>query len=47
MIGYSDKVIRPLVLMVPKMSVYVKIFKVKDGDKDKSNNVCIYIYKPK
>ena len=31
--------------MVPKMSVYVKIFKVKDGDKDKSNKLmsfCIH-----
>ena len=39
LIGYSDKVIRPLVLMMPKMSVYVKMFKVKDGDKDKSNKL--------
>ena len=32
--GYLDNAIRPLVLIVPKMSGYVKIFKVKDGSKD-------------
>ena len=31
LIGYLDKVIRPLVLILPRMSGYVKIFKVKDG----------------
>ena len=35
LIGYLDKVIRPLVLILPKMSGYVKTFKVKDGDNDK------------
>ena len=30
LIGYIDKVIRPLVLVLPKMSGYVKTFKVKD-----------------
>ena len=30
LIGYLDKVIRPLVLIMPKMSLYVKTFKVKD-----------------
>ena len=30
LIGYLDEVIRPLVLLLPKMSRYVKIFKVKD-----------------
>ena len=30
MIRYLDKVVRPLVLILPKMSGYVKIFKVKD-----------------
>ena len=30
MIEYLDKVIRLLVLILPKMSSYVKIFKVKD-----------------
>ena len=29
LIGYLDKPIRPLVLIVPKMSAYVKTFKVK------------------
>ena len=37
MVGYSDKVIKPLVLIMPKMSEYIKAFKVKDGDKDKKN----------
>ena len=36
-IGHLDKAIRPLVFIMPKMSWCVKIFKVKDGDKDKSN----------
>ena len=30
MIEYLDKVIRPLILILPKMSGYVKTFKVKD-----------------
>ena len=30
LIGYLDEVIRPLVLLLPKMSRYVKTFKVKD-----------------
>ena len=30
MIGYSDKAIRPLVLIMPKMSWYVKTFKIED-----------------
>ena len=34
-----DKAIRPLALIVPKMSGYVKIFKVKEGDKDKNNKL--------
>ena len=38
MIGIKfDKAIRPLVLIIPKMSGYVETFKVKEGDKDKSN----------
>ena len=32
-IEYLDKVIRQLVFILPKMSGYVKTFKVKDGDK--------------
>ena len=40
MIGIKfDKAIRPLVLIMPKMNGYVKTFKVKDGDKDKSNRL--------
>ena len=31
LIGYLYKTIRPLVLIMPKMSGYVKIFKVKEG----------------
>ena len=37
--GYLDKAIRPLVLVMPKMSGYVKTFKVKEGDKDKNNKL--------
>ena len=37
--GYLDEVIRPLVLILSKMSGYVKTFKVKDGDKDKNNKL--------
>ena len=39
MIGYSDKAIRPLILIMPKMSGYVKKFKVNDGDKNKNNKL--------
>ena len=39
MIWYLDKVTRQLALIVPKMNGYVKIFKVKDGDKDKSDKL--------
>ena len=38
-IEYLDKAIRPLILIMPKMSGYVKTFKVKDGDKDKNNKL--------
>ena len=34
MIGYLDKFIKPLLLILPKMRGYVKTFKIKDGDKD-------------
>ena len=37
--GYLDKVIRSLVLVLPTMNGYVKIFKVKDGDKDKNKKL--------
>ena len=32
----------PLVLILPEMSVYVKRFKVKDGDKDKFNKLMFF-----
>ena len=32
LIGYLDKTIRPLVLIMPKMSRYLKTFKIKEGD---------------
>ena len=39
LIGYLDKVIRALVLLLPQMSGYVNTFKVKDDDKDKHNKL--------
>ena len=39
MIGHLNKIIGPLVLMLPKMSGYVKIFEIKDGYKDKNNKL--------
>ena len=36
-IGCLDKAITSLGLIMPKMSGYVKTFKVKEGDKDKNN----------
>ena len=40
MIGIKfDKAIRPLVLIVPKMAGYVKMFKVKDEDNYKNNKL--------
>ena len=30
MIGYFDKAVRPLVLIIPKMSWYIKAFKIED-----------------
>ena len=38
LIGYLDKVISPLVLILPKMSEYGRTFKVKDRNKN-SNNI--------
>ena len=32
MIGYLDKTIRPLVLIMPKMSEYIKKFKITEGN---------------
>ena len=34
LIGYLDKAVRPLILIMPKMSGYVKTFKVKDRDQE-------------
>ena len=42
MIGYSNKTIRPLILIMPKRSGYVKTFKVKYGDKDKNNKLMFF-----
>ena len=41
--GYSGKAIRPLVLIMAKMSGYVETFKNKDGDKDKSNKLIPFL----
>ena len=38
-IGYLDKAIRPLVLIMPKMSGYIKRSKVKDGYEYKNNKL--------
>ena len=38
MIGYLDEVIRPVYLILPKMSEYVELFKDNDGDKEKNKN---------
>ena len=35
LIGYLDQLIWPLILILSKMSGYVKTFKVTDGDKGK------------
>ena len=42
LIGYLDKVIGPLVLIIPKLSGYVNTFKVKNGDR---NNRFMYFHK--
>ena len=39
MIGYLDKVLKVLVLIMPKLSGYVKTFKGKDEDKDKKDKL--------
>ena len=41
LIGYLHKVIRQLVLALPKTSGYVNIFKVKDDDKGKTIILCL------
>ena len=37
--GYLDEVIRPLVLILPKMSRYVKTFKDEGVDNNKNNKL--------
>ena len=44
LIGYLDEVIRQLVLILPKMSRYVKAFKGKDANKDKNHKVMSLLY---
>ena len=39
LVGYLDKVLRSIVLILSIMSGYVKIFKVQDGDEDKNNRL--------
>ena len=39
LIGYLDEVIRPLVLILPKMNGYVKIFKDKGKDTNQNNKL--------
>ena len=39
MVGHVDKAIKPLVLIMPKRSWYVKTFKVKDEIKIKNNKL--------
>ena len=39
MIGYLDEVIRPLVLIIPKISGYVKTLKDKGRDKNKNKKL--------
>ena len=43
LIWYLDKAVRPLVFILPKMEGYVKTFKVKDSNKDKAINWCLFI----
>ena len=43
LIAYLDKVVRPLVLILPKMSGYVKTFKVED--KNELMSFCVNIEK--
>ena len=39
LIGYLHKVIRPLVLVLPKLNGNVKTPKVREGDQDKNNKL--------
>ena len=42
LIETKTKVIRTFVLIMPKMNRHVKIFKVKDGDKDENNKLMLF-----
>ena len=42
---YWDKAKRPLVLIISKMSGYVKKFIVKDGRKDKNKKIAVFSYR--
>ena len=42
LVGYLDKTIRALVLIMPNMSGYAKTFKFKNGDK---NNKLVSLYR--
>ena len=37
--GYLDEVIKPVVLVLPKVSGYVKTFKGKSGDTNKNSKL--------
>ena len=39
LIRYLDKATKTFVLIMPKMSVYIKTFKAKDGGTDKNNKL--------
>ena len=39
LVGYLNEAIRPLVLIILKLSGYVKTFEIKDGDKDEKNEL--------
>ena len=39
LVGYLDEAIRPLVLIILKLSGYVKTFEIKDRDKDEKNEL--------
>ena len=43
LIGYLDKAIRPLVLVMFKISGHVKAFKIKDENKDKNNKLMSFL----
>ena len=44
LIGYLNKVVRPLVLILPKRNKYIKNLNVRDEDKDKLTiNWCLSI----